>query len=93
MRAAARSGSTPGDSQCTLKRCHHEDDPTSDVKSTLMTVAMSFSTSRAYFLEAAERLPAALILEDGIRHSQRVPNPVGVELRAEALRDDVDVKS
>ena len=38
----------------------------------------------------AERLAAALILEDRVRQLERVPDAVRVDLRADTLRDDVD---
>ena len=44
----------------------------------------------ANFLELAERLAAALILEDLEGDGQGMANAVGVELGAEPLGDDVD---
>ena len=44
----------------------------------------------ADLLELAERLAAALVLEDLEGQGQRVADAVGVELRAQPLRYDVD---
>ncbi len=44
-----------------------------------------------HFLELAQRFAAALVLEDGVRELQRVADAVGVELRAQPLRHQVDV--
>src|SRR6185503_7778595 len=44
----------------------------------------------ANFLKLAERLAAALILEDLEGQGERVLDPVRVELRAQPLRDHVD---
>ena len=41
-------------------------------------------------MQLAERFAAALILEHRVRQLQRVPDAVGVDLRAEALADHVD---
>ena len=43
------------------------------------------------FLQFAQRLPAALILEHRVGQLERVANPVRVQLRAQALRNHVDV--
>ena len=44
----------------------------------------------ARLLQDAQRLAAALVLEDLIRQRQRVADAVGIQARAQALRDDVD---
>jgi len=44
-----------------------------------------------HFLELAQRLAASLVLKDGIRQLQRVPDAVRIHLGAHTLDDDVDV--
>ena len=65
--------------------------PTSDVNRTLIEVGDELLDVGADLLQLAERFAAALILEDRVGQLERVPDAVGVELRAEPLRDDVDV--
>ena len=64
--------------------------PTSDVKSTLIDGRDQLLDVGAHLLQLAERLAAALVLEDRIGQLERVADAVGVELRAQPLRDDVD---
>ena len=45
---------------------------------------------RAHFLQLSQCLPAPLILENLIREFQGMPEPVGVNLGAEPLRNRVD---
>ena len=65
--------------------------PTSDVNSTLIDGRDQLLDVGAHLLQLAERLAAALILEHRVGQLERVADAVGVELRAEPLRDDVDV--
>ena len=64
--------------------------PTRVVNSTLIETADELLDVGAHLLQDAERLAAALVLEDAIRQVERVAHAVGVELRAQPLRDDVD---
>ena len=65
--------------------------PTSDVKSMLIARRDELLDVGAHLLQLAERFAAALILEHRVGQLERMPDAVGVELRAEPLGDDVDV--
>src|SRR5262245_66241238 len=45
----------------------------------------------ADFLKFAERFAAALIFENAVGELERMANPIGINLRPEPLRNDVDV--
>ena len=64
--------------------------PTSVVNRTLIDGRDQLLDVGAHLLQLAERLAAALVLEHRVGQLERVPDAVGVELRAQPLRDDVD---
>ena len=71
--------------------CHHEDDPDERREQHVDRGRNETLDVGADFLQSAERLAAALILEDGVRELERVPDAVRIELGTEPLRDHVDV--
>ncbi len=70
---------------------HHEDNPDQRGEQDVDAGRDQLLTVGPALLKPAERFAAALILEDRVGQLQRVPDAVGVQLRAEPLRDDVDV--
>ena len=56
----------------------------------LMAAEIELLDVGAHLLELAEGLAAPLVLEELVGQVERVPDPVGVEPRAEPLGDDVD---
>ena len=70
---------------------HHEDDPDERREQHVDRSRNEALDVGADFLQPAERLAAALILEDRVRELERVPDAVRIELRTEPLRDHVDV--
>jgi hypothetical protein len=69
---------------------HDEDDTDERREDQVDGERDEFLHVRADLLELPQRLAAALVLEHGVRQLQRVPDAVGVHLRAEPLGDDVD---
>ena len=70
---------------------HHEDDPDERREEHVDARRDQLLDVGAHLLQPAERLAAALVLEHRIRQLQRVPDAVRIQLRAQPLRDDVDV--
>ena len=70
---------------------HHEDDADERGEQDVDGGRDELLDVGSYFLQLAERLAAALILEHRIGELERVANPVRIQLRAEPLRNHVDV--
>ena len=79
-------------SQCTRERVnHHEHDADERREEDVDDADDQLLDVGAHLLKLAECFAAALIFEDRIRQLERVADAVRVELRAQALCDQVDV--